>query len=63
MYDPLNYGGISLLPCIAKLYSSILNNRVTQYFDLLLMNKQNGYLKDRYCVDYILHFDFYGMYD
>ena len=55
MYNPLNYRGISLLPCIAKLYSSILNNRLTQYCDYLeiIVDEQNGFRKDRSCVDHI----------
>ena len=45
MYDPLNYRGISLLPCITKLYSSILNNRIVKYCDVLdtIVDEQNGF--------------------
>ena len=48
MYDTLNYRGMSLLPCIiAKLYSSILNNRLTQYRDYLeiIVDEQNRFVK------------------
>ena len=43
------------MPCIAKLYSSILNNRLTQYCDYLeiIVDEQIGFRKDRSCVDHI----------
>ena len=55
MFNPLNYRGISLLPCIAKLYSSILNNRLTKYCDILdiIADEQNGFRKARSCLDHI----------
>ena len=55
MYDPLIYRGINLVPCIAKLFSSILDNRLTQYCDSLeiIADEQNGFRKNRSCVDHI----------
>ena len=32
-YVPLNYRGISLISCIGKIYSSILDNRLIAYLD------------------------------
>ena len=41
---PLNYRGISLLCTISKVYSSVLNNRINKYFNMvnLLSDYQNG---------------------
>ena len=35
LYDPLNYYGVSILACIAKLHGSIFNNRLSKCCDLL----------------------------
>ena len=37
---PLNYRGISLLCCVSKLYSALINNRLTKYL------KENDLLSD-----------------
>ena len=52
---PLNYRGISLLSCVLKAYSGILNKRVTDYCELMeiFSDEQNGFRKDRSCVDHI----------
>ena len=52
---PLNYRGISLLSCIYKLYTSILNDRLVKYNDSnnLIADEQNGFRKDRNCIDHI----------
>ena len=52
---PLNYRGISLLCCTAKLYSSMLNNRIMQYCEIndKLVDEQNGFRKNRSCEDHI----------
>jgi len=52
---PLNYRGISLLSCIYKLYTSILNNRLAQFNDTqnLIADEQNGFRRDRSCLDHI----------
>ena len=46
---PLNYGGISLLSCISKLYSAFLNMRLTKYLDEndLLSDEQNCFHSNR----------------
>lgn len=56
---PLNYRGISLICCCAKLYSSLLNNRITTYFDSInfISDEQNGFRKNRSCVDHIFTID------
>ena len=53
-YVPPNYRGISLLCCISKLYSSLLNNRLTTYFDTLNLfsDFKNGFRKKRSCEDH-----------
>ena len=53
-YVPLNKRGISLLCCISKLYLSLLNNRLTTYFDTLNLfpDFQNGLRKNRSCEDH-----------
>ncbi|VDI50202.1 Hypothetical predicted protein [Mytilus galloprovincialis] len=47
--DPMNYRGISLLPCISKLYSALINRRVTNYLEDndLLQDEQNGFRRNR----------------
>ena len=56
---PLNYRGISLLCCSAKLYSSVLNRRIERYLDdnNLLVDEQNGFRKGRSCEDHIFVLD------
>ena len=52
---PMNYRGISLLSCVYKLYSSILNHRLLFHLEEsgLLADEQNGFRKNRSCVDHI----------
>ncbi len=52
---PLNYRGISLLSCVYKIYSSILNARLTRHLDNneLIHDEQNGFRRGRSCVDHI----------
>ena len=54
-YVPLNYRGISLISCIGKIYSSILDNRLISYLDEnnILVDEQNGFRKSRSCEDHI----------
>ena len=54
-YLPLNYRGISLLSCVGKLYSNILNNRLTSYLESneILADEQNGFRKQRSCEDHL----------
>ena len=52
---PLNYRGISLLPTISKIYSSILNERLLSYLEQndLITDTQNGFRKLRSCIDHL----------
>ncbi len=52
---PLNYRGISLISCVYKLYSAILNNRLATYFETnkILHDEQNGFRSKRSCLDHI----------
>ena len=52
---PLNYRGISLLCCASKLYSSIINNRLTKQTSVnnKLVEEQNGFRKGRSCQDHV----------
>ena len=57
-YDPrvpLNYRGISLLSCMYKLYTRILNSRLEKYLENndLLVEEQNGFRRNRSCQDHI----------
>lgn len=38
-----NYRGISLQNCLAKLFSSALNNRIINHYDTLFANQQFGF--------------------
>ena len=51
---PLNYRGISLLCTTSEVYSSVLNNRINKYFNMLnlLSDYQNGFRKGRSCEDH-----------
>ena len=52
---PLNYRGISLLSCIYKLYSSLLNLRLTDHCEKngYMVDEQNGFRSKRSCQDHI----------
>ena len=52
---PLNYRGISLLSTVAKLYGSVLNNRLVMYLNRndVLVDEQNGFRSKRSCEDHI----------
>ena len=52
---PLSYHGISLLPVISKLYTSLLGHRVGGFLEKnhILVDEQNGFRPDRSCVDHI----------
>ena len=54
-FNPLNYRGISLMSTVAKIFSTVLNNRITKHLDEngLLCNEQNGFRKLRSCLDHI----------
>ena len=54
-FIPLNYRGISLLSCVSKTYSSILNNRIVKYCNLMgiFPEEQNGFWKNMSCQDHI----------
>lgn len=53
--EPLSYRGISLMPTIAKIFTSIINNRLKQYLESnsLLCDEQNGFRENRSCLDHI----------
>ena len=52
---PLNHRGISLMSTVAKLYSAIINNRVTAFMEAhgLYMEEQNGFRRLRSCLDHL----------
>lgn len=52
---PLNYRGISLQCVTAKIFSSVLNNRLMVYLEdnELLVDEQNGFRRQRSCLDHI----------
>lgn len=53
--NPTNYRGISLLCCIGKLYSSLINKRLLDYLERhnMLVDEQNGFRPKRACIDHI----------
>ncbi len=56
---PCNYRGISLLSCMYKAYSSVLNNRVERFFEAenYLTEEQNGFIMGRTCEDHSVYVD------
>ncbi len=52
---PLNYRGISLLSCVYKVYSSILNSRLIKFLENndIIHDEQNGFRGSRSCLDHI----------
>ena len=52
---PLNYRGISLLSCVGKMYSAILNNRLMDFLEMneILVEEQNGFRKGRSTVEHV----------
>ena len=52
---PLNYRGISLLSCLYKMYTSLLNMRLANYCEGggYLADEQNGFRSGRSCQDHI----------
>ena len=57
-FVPLNYRGISLLSCVFKLYTSILNTRLMKYCEdnNLIVEEQNGFRQGRSCTDHLYSF-------
>ena len=54
-YIPINYRGISLLSCVSKTYTSLLNKRLISYCNEknILVDEQNGFRKGRSCSDHL----------
>ena len=54
-YTPLNYRGISLISCLSKVYSSILNKRISAYCDRsnIIVDEQNSFRPGRSCEEHI----------
>ena len=52
---PLNYRGISLLNSSSKLFTMVLNTRLTVYLDAneIIVDEQNGFRKLRSCADHL----------
>ena len=53
--EPLNYRGITLLSVVSKVYTSILNKRLTSWCEenKVLVEEQGGFREGRGCVDQI----------
>ena len=54
-YIPTNYRTISLISCIAKIYSSLLNTRILNFLESrnILVEEQNGFRPKRSCIEHI----------
>ena len=52
---PMNYRGISLLSCVSKIFTSIINERMNCYFESqsTICDEQNGFRKERSCTDHV----------
>ena len=53
--DPDNYRGITLLSCVGKLFTAVLNDRVTRYLDAIggIGDEQAGFRQGHSTVDHI----------
>ena len=53
--DPLQNRCITIVCCVAKIYSSILNKRLQKYLETnkILAEEQNGFRVGRSCIDHI----------
>ena len=53
--DPLQNRCITIICCIAKIYSSILNKRLQKYLETnkILADEENGFRCSRSCIDHI----------
>ena len=53
--DPLKYRGLALQSCIYKIFSVIINSRVSAYLEKskILVDEQNGFQKGRSCLHHI----------
>ena len=53
--DPSNYRGMTVLSCLGKVFTSILNNRLTAFSNLynILLENQAGYRKGYSTIDQI----------
>ena len=54
---PLNYCGISLLPTLSKLYTSVINKRLLNYLEInnIIVDEQNGFRPKRSSEDHLLY--------
>ena len=60
--DASNYKGITLLSCLGKLFTAVLNNRLNGYLDSVNMIEEKAGLRKGYStLDHI--FDFKGLID
>ena len=52
---PLNYRGLSLLSCVSKIFTSLLNGLITRFLNEneILVDEQNGFRKSRSCTDHV----------
>ena len=59
--DPDNYRGITLLNCFCKLFTSVLNNRLTEYIDELgiMGEEQTGFWHDYSTMDHVFIMKFF----
>ena len=53
--DPLQNRCITLMCCVSKIYSSIINARLQRFLEVneLLVDEQNGFRASRSCIDHI----------
>ena len=53
--DPLNNRCITIMCCISKIYSKLLNTRLQKYLEEneILVEEQNGFRASRSCIDHI----------
>jgi hypothetical protein len=60
-FVPINYRGISLLSCVCKVFSGVINKRIIDYCEIgnIFVDEQNGFRRDRSCCDHIYSLNYY----
>ena len=55
MFNPYNYGGISIVSCFGKVFNSVLSQRLGIFIDAygLIGSKRGGFRKGHSTIDHV----------